>query len=168
MTQPIGIQTDFDISKLHKCADLILYDGPLLTHYSTESGDHYLMYWVDADEKYNRWLLARIELGSLNDYLEKRCTLYQLLQSSVDSVIWIMDIDSNMQCHECLVTTPSSLPADYMPEKDALYEFETKSDYLNPMIDKYELEVPSRERNIFNTFIQRMGWTANFRKVAVL
>lgn len=62
-----------------------------------------------------------------------------------------------MQCRECKVTTANSLPADYMPEEDVLYEFEAKSDYINPMIDKYEQEVPSKERNIFNTFIQRMG-----------
>lgn len=168
MTIITGINTEFNINKLHKCADLIYYDGPLLTHYSTESGDNYLMYWVDADDECNRWLLARIELESLNAYLNKQCTLYQLLQGSLDAIIWVLDIDRNMQCRECKVTTANSLPADYMPEEDVLYEFEAKSDYINPMIDKYELEVPSKERNIFNTFIQRMGWTANFRKVAVL
>lgn len=168
MTKINGIPTEFDLSKLHKCADLIYYDGPLLTHYATETGDHYLMYWVDADEECNRWLLARIELESLNGYLNKQYTLYQLLQGSIDSIIWVLDVDGNMQCRECLVTTANNLPTDYMPEKDALYEFETNSDYLNSMIDKYELEVPSKERSFFNTFISRMGLTINSRKIAVL
>lgn len=168
MTTITGIKTYFDIGKLHKCADLIYFDGPLLTHYSTDSGDNYVMYWVDTDESCNRWLMARIDLESLQKYLNKECSLYALLQGSLDSILWVLDIDSNMNCVECWITTPNALPAVYMPEKDAIYEFETKSDYLDTINDTYELAVPSKERSIFNIFIHKMGWTANSRKIAML
>ena len=48
-----GFSINFDFSKLIKVADLIYYDGPLLSHYVSNKGENYLFYWVDVDNEYN-------------------------------------------------------------------------------------------------------------------
>ena len=53
-----GFSINFDFSKLIKVADLIYYDGPLLSHYVSNKGENYLFYWVDVDNEYNRWVVS--------------------------------------------------------------------------------------------------------------
>ena len=38
-----------NFDKFKKVADLIYFDGPLLSHYVTNKGDNYLFYWIDQD-----------------------------------------------------------------------------------------------------------------------
>lgn len=163
-----GIKASFDLKKLHKCADLIEFDGPLLTHYSTDNGDHYLMYWVDADEQCNRWLMARINLVTLQQYLKRECSLLYLLQSAEDTLLWVLDVEENAQCRQVWVTTLEALPADYLPASDALYDFDTSAAYISRLSDTYELSVPTTQRSKFNEFLHTMGLTPNFRRIAVL
>ena len=57
-----GFSINFDFSKLIKVADLIYYDGPLLSHYVSNKGENYLFYWVDVDNEYNRWVVIRTDI----------------------------------------------------------------------------------------------------------
>lgn len=45
-----GYPMEFNLQKLMKCSDLIYFDGPLLSHYIDDSGDNYLLYWLESDE----------------------------------------------------------------------------------------------------------------------
>ena len=64
-----GFSINFDFSKLIKVADLIYYDGPLLSHYVSNKGENYLFYWVDVDNEYNRWVVIRTDIFSIQQYL---------------------------------------------------------------------------------------------------
>lgn len=164
-----GKHTLFDINSLQKCGDLIYCDGPLLSHYMSEHGDHYLTYWVDADEKYNRWIIIRTSLNEIRRYTDKQTTLYQVITNPADNILWVTDIDDNLQQHNTQILTPQEFPEDYLPEQSALYEFETDDPLLSGETDTYELQIPKCDSSLFVQFIKRMGWfSANLRKVAAL
>lgn len=164
-----GKHTQFDFSSLQKCGDLIYCDGPLLSHYMSEHGDHYLTYWVDADEKCNRWIIIRTCLKDIQRYVDKQITLYQVMTNPADNIMWVTDVDDAMQLLNTQILSPEELPVDYLPEQNSLYEFETDDPMLIGETDTYELQVPKSDRNLFTQFIGRMGWSsALLRKVAVL
>lgn len=168
-----GIASEFRFSKLHKCADLISYEGPLLSHYVSEHGDNYVFYWVDTDEKYNRWLLVRTTLDALRLYITKDITLRQLISNPEDGVVWMTDVDNEIRFHNSMMVPVSNLPDEYMPAQDSYYEFETDDLLLSDETDTYRLSVPVKDRHIFATIIERMGWEASsirhaINKVAVL
>lgn len=66
----IGIKSrNFD--KFKKVADLIYFDGALLSHYVTNNGDNYLFYWIDQDDTDNRWMFIRIDYDIIQNTSRK-------------------------------------------------------------------------------------------------
>ncbi len=164
-----GKNTQFDFKTLQKCGDLIYCDGPLLTHYISEHGDHYLAYWVDTDEHYNRWIVVRTCLDYLRQYVKKEIPLYQLIAHPADRIVWITDVDDKMELNNTQIVAPEEIPGDYLPSETAFYEFENNDPLLMGDTETFELQIPKRDRSLFAQFIERMGWsTASLRKVAVL
>ena len=53
-------------------ADLIYFDGPLLSHYVTTKGDNYLFYWIDQDETNNRWMFIRTDYDNIQKYTKQK------------------------------------------------------------------------------------------------
>ena len=76
-----GFEIKYDFSNFQKIADLISFEGPLLSHYVRDKGDDYLFYWVDSDENDNRWLALRVSLSNLQKYIGKELSLRQLIKS---------------------------------------------------------------------------------------
>lgn len=113
------------LKKLKKVADLIYFDGPLLSHFKNKDGDSYLYYWCDANENYNRWLVFRISDEDLNRYLIGKSSLREIITDPVDGFIYSADIDDNLQFHNVYMVQPADLPEAYIPEVDSFYEFET-------------------------------------------
>ena len=66
-----GYNIDYDFSQFKKVADLIYFEGPLLSHYVSSKGDDYLFYWVDRDGCDNRWLVLRVSMANLQKYIGK-------------------------------------------------------------------------------------------------
>ena len=67
-----------NFDKFKKVADLIYFDGPLLSHYVTNKGDNYLFYWIDQDDTNNRWMFIRTDYdnimsGKKLDWFRKVC-----------------------------------------------------------------------------------------------
>lgn len=72
MIQLQGIEGCLSIVELTKVSDLIYFDGPFLSHYVHKSGDNYLSYWVDCDGEFQRWLVFRVGITSLQKYVDKK------------------------------------------------------------------------------------------------
>ena len=89
-----GYDIQYDFSGFKKIADLIFFEGPLLSHYVSEKGDDYLFYWVDRDEADNRWLVLRVSLANLQKYIAKELTLLQLIESPNDGYLYTVDVDN--------------------------------------------------------------------------
>ncbi|MBQ0021481.1 MAG: hypothetical protein KBT39_13300 [Bacteroidales bacterium] len=166
MKQIHGIETMFDFNKLQKCSDLIWFDGPLLSHYMTESGDHYLYYWVESDEEYNRWMLVRTNIIAIKDYVQRRTTLRKLISAPEDGIVWVADVDDNLNFHHTTMLSIAALPEDYLPEENSYYDGECEDEFLTADTQSYSLFVPTKDKPLFSSIIERMGWKVG--RVAVL
>lgn len=123
MIQINGLNVSLDIQSFQKISDLIFFEGPLLSHYMSERGDNYLFYWVDSDTHFNRWLIVRTSLETIQLYLEKKIPLYDLIAKPNDGFLYLVDIDDDIVYHDLKLIEPSALPEDYLPELDSFYEF---------------------------------------------
>lgn len=122
-TEIHGYPIEFDFRRLACCSDLIYYDGPLLSHFMDEYGDSYLMYWLEADDKYNRWMLIRTTIAQIQDYIAKKITLRDVILHPCDSFVWVTDVDDNLDYHDTQCVPLKNIPDAYLPDEDSLYEF---------------------------------------------
>ena len=90
-------------------ADLVYLDGPFLSHYVSGKGDDYLFYWVDRDDKDNRWLVLRVSLSSLQKYIGKELTLLELIENPNDGYLYSVDVDNDLNYHNIKLIQPSAV-----------------------------------------------------------
>ena len=134
-----GFNINFDFSKLTKVADLICFDGPLLSHYMSDKGENYLFIWVDADDDYNRWVVLRTDILSIQQYLDRKVNLRSLMMNPNDGFVFSVDIDDDMNYSNIMVVPVDVLPEEYFPTEDSFYTFK--------MEDDIDLSALSRTRN---------------------
>ena len=114
----------FPVSGLFKVADLIYFDGPLLSLFKTPDGSNYLFYWCDCIETANFWLVFQIAHCDLLDYLQKRKSLYDLLVNNQSySTVWLAKIDDRLRFQTLYAVPVKKLPDSYIPGKDSIYNF---------------------------------------------
>ncbi|KQC07840.1 MAG: hypothetical protein APR54_05525, partial [Candidatus Cloacimonas sp. SDB] len=128
MKELIGIEFNFPYSSLIKIADLINYDGPLLSHFVNPKGDNFLFYWVDVNENYNRWLLIRIDLYTLQNYLQKKIPLHDIVSNPNDGFVYSVDIDHDINYTNSKMVFAFNLFEEYIPSKESFYEFEPQEE----------------------------------------
>ena len=68
-----GYDIQFDFSHFRRIADLIAFEGPLLSHYVSDKGDDYLFYWVESDENANRCVRSGSALPTYRNTSERNC-----------------------------------------------------------------------------------------------
>ena len=112
----------FPFSDLFKVGDLVNYHGPLLSLFSNEKGELYLYGWSDSDDKYNRWLVFRITLNQLLQYLNKNLSHYQLMTTYYTDCIYSIDIDDDLNYHNVKSLNVAEIPKAYLPDKDVLHD----------------------------------------------
>lgn len=156
-----GKSTTFSLKALHRCGDLIYCEGPLLTHYRSEDGNHYLVCWADADEYANRWIIFRTNIGNLRKYIAKEITLKHLMCHPADNLVWITDIDNAGKQHNTQILQPEELPEDYLPTEESYYAFESEDPTLREDTDYVEIAIPQKDRGFLSTLISRMGWSSS-------
>lgn len=113
-----------NFDKFKKVADLIYFDGPLLSHYVTNKGDNNLFYWIDQDDTNNRWMFIRTDYDNIQKYTNKKQTLRNVLSSPLDDIVYTVDIDEEGNHHNFQAHSIEDLPEDYLPAEDSYYEFE--------------------------------------------
>ena len=99
-----GYDIEYDFSSFKKIADLVYLDGPFLSHYVSGKGDDYLFYWVDRDDKDNRWLVLRVSLASLQKYIGKELSLLELIENPNDGYLYSVDVDNDLNYHNIILT----------------------------------------------------------------
>lgn len=119
----------FPVKDLYKVDDLIYFDGPLLSFYTSEIGANYLFYWVDVDEECNRWIVFRTEMTQLNEFLNKKMSLFSLFERAING--YVIDVNNNLEYQNIILLQLSDLPKDYSPAKNSYYNFtKTSSEVL--------------------------------------
>lgn len=118
------------LSKHQWNADLIEFEGPLLSLYKGESGNDLLYAWLDCTAIRNRWCIVPVDRKSLRDYLEQQKTLRDLYLESEWIVIFHTGTSSKRSAF--LRTSWDRLPDAYLPDVDS---------YLTP-----EIATPAAEK----------------------
>lgn len=123
MIQLQGIKGTLSLTELTKVSDLIYFDGPFLSHYVHKSGDNYLAYWVDCDEEVQRWLVFRIGITSLQQYVDKKLSLLDVIRQLDEGFVYLIDVNSEGNATQPLIVFLDNLPEDYFPDADSYYDF---------------------------------------------
>ncbi len=113
---------DLPIKNGRLIADLIHFDGALLSYYRDNGRGHYLYYWCDADESHNRWLVVQIGDYALRSFLARQITLRQLLLRAERTHAYLLDVDSDGDPTDILRVEPANLPDDYLPADETWYD----------------------------------------------
>ncbi len=124
-TNTIISKLDF---QLFKKGDIIEFEGPLLSHFSDEMGEDYFMKWVDKDSECNRWLLFNISKIDLNDYFQNSKTLRNLIKSS-NEIVYLIDIDDNINYKKIQVLSKDSIPENYLPTDKSIFNEKISTQY---------------------------------------
>lgn len=162
-----GYSIDYDFSRFKKIADLIYFEGPLLSHYVSSKGDDYLFYWVDRDDGDNRWLVLRVSIANLQKYIGKEITLKELVEAPNDGYLYSVDVDNDTNYHNVKLVQPSALPEDYLPEAGSFYEFEPIPADNAEELMTYELTIPYKEYSRFEDFLHKIGFPVSALKKVV-
>ena len=162
-----GFDIQFDFSGFKKIADLIYFEGPLLSHYVSGKGDDYLFYWVDRDDSDNRWLVLRVSLASLQRYMAKDVSLRELIDSPNDGYLYSVDVDNDINYHDVKLIQPTDLPEEYLPDSDSYYEFEPIPAEDATELMTYELTIPYKEYSRFEEFLFKIGFPVSSLKKVV-
>ena len=152
-----GYNIEYDFSQFKKVADLIYFEGPLLSHYISSKGDDYLFYWVDRDDSDNRWLVLRVSLANLQKYIGKKITLRELIDNPNDGYLYSVDVNNDICYHHIRLIQPSALPEEYLPEHDSYYAFEPIPAEGAEEMMTYELTIPYKERSRFEELLSKVG-----------
>jgi hypothetical protein len=97
-------------------ADLIAFDGPLLSLFRREDGIDSLFVWLDCNSKSHRWAVIDISRDCLSDYLTQRMTLLAVFQKS-SSVIVFDQYQGGR--YNFIETVWTKLPKIYLPTDDS-------------------------------------------------
>lgn len=118
-----GLNIDkFPYENLRLIADLLYFDGPLLSYFKDNANQHYLYYWCDTDESYNRWLVCKIPQRPLSHFLTRQLTLRALIFASEPDNIYLVDMDEQLRYAHIVKTQLGKLPEDYLPDHDTYYD----------------------------------------------
>ncbi|MDJ1471582.1 hypothetical protein [Xanthocytophaga flava] len=114
----------FAFPSLRKIADLIYKGQPLLSHFVSEGGEHYLFYWIEGDLLQNRWLVCRVRLEQLVKYTDRKLSLQNIFLAPPDGFLYSLETDngSELQYRNVQILFPADIPARQLPPKDSLYK----------------------------------------------
>ena len=106
------------LSSLYKVADLIEFEGPLLSLFRSPTGQDYLYYWCDRDDSCNRWLIVRCRENQVKHLLARQLSLYEIITTPADPFVYCVDLDSECRYVGSRIVSPKNLPEDYLPAED--------------------------------------------------
>ena len=124
-----GAQVDpLEIESFDKVADLIYFEGPLLSLYR-DRGNNILFHWCDNDETTNRWLSFSVGDKILEEFLKSKVTLFDILTKPKEGFLYCHDIDQEGHVTASLIVSPHQIPRDYVPSAESFYKENVKHSF---------------------------------------
>jgi len=115
---------EFPLKNLFKVGDMYYYDGPLTSLFSNTDRELYIYHWIDCDKDYNRWMIYKVKLNQIIDYLNEKVSDYHLQTTS--ECIYFVDIPTNCELdiiyHNVKKVEVKDIPDDYLSEIGILCE----------------------------------------------
>lgn len=156
-------------------ADLVYYDGPLISLYRSERGEDVLYVWLDCTATRHRWCIVPISRESLRGYLNEYYSLHTIFQRA--KYLLTFDMGDSFKKTGVTRTDFENFPEDYRPEEDSylsadiatpaaiqLKEEVTDSYYLGLDGDELYVEELSKIQRIFQQLYSfHYGFSHAFR-----
>ena len=116
-----GIRWPFShFSELEKVRDLMYFDGPLLTHFQNRHGEDFLFYWVDCDEKLNRWMVVRLDEASILRLVNRVVPIdFVIPKLCRDDFVVFIDTADNHATRASTLVAIQDIPQEYLPSEGA-------------------------------------------------
>lgn len=167
-TKPIDNVKFFD--GIQFVADLLYFDGPLLSLFKDKNGKNCLFYWIDSDTKYNRWVVLNADNDKIIKYLKKEISLYNLISSN-SGCYYKVDIDNDLNYNNIALIEKEDFPTVYLPnrqfffsENDIQESVETVisklSGFVSPMIYQWN-DIYDAAGKIYDTLVKTSQETFN-------
>jgi hypothetical protein len=97
-------------------ADLIAFDGPLVSLMSNDAQEEFLLTWIDCSKNANRWLLLDVARANLRRYLLREVSLLEVFHEATSFVAY----DNFRGVRKNIVRISlEDIPADYLPTADS-------------------------------------------------
>lgn len=104
-----------DLPKYTWNADLIAYDGPLLSLFKQSDGLDALFVWLDCDSTRNRWCVIPVTRSELWDYLSGKVALRALILALPSIYVFTTGATASRRTF----TEVDKLPDFYLPDSDS-------------------------------------------------
>jgi len=118
----------YPFKTLTKHADLIYYDGPLLSWFKDSNNQNWFYVWRDCDETSNRWFIFYVSDTQADDYINGKLSLLQLLKHTTQGFVVSVDIEvdnnGNLVYKNIKRVLCADIPEQYLPEVDSFYDKE--------------------------------------------
>lgn len=101
-------------------ADLIEYEGPLLSLYKDEDGNDVLFSWADCDRWKNRWCVVPVDRKHLLAYVSGSASLREIFLAS--TYVYVVNIGNKGRRTGIVRTQWQQLPQTYVPEANSFLE----------------------------------------------
>ena len=125
--------------ELTKIGDLVYFEGSLMSVYSDNYKNSFIFDWVESNHEVNRWLVYEVEKSSLSNYIFNSIPHYNLINSPVNDLIFMVDIGPKNDVINCKITSPKNIPYKYLPKTDVVFD-EEDSINLDRIINYFQLE----------------------------
>lgn len=98
-------------------ADLVYFDGPLVSLYRHEFGLDVMVFWVDSDKVNNRWASIEVSRDNLRGYLNGKTSLKTLILQSES--VYFYQTGSRGRRSKITKISTLSFPREYLPDDDS-------------------------------------------------
>lgn len=101
-------------------ADVLYFEGPLLSLFKGSKEQDYFYYWCDNDAINNRWLAIPVTREQIEAYFAKTVSLHQLISSFPK--ITAVDTNNDGEVTFAHSFDVAALPAAYMPAQTSYFD----------------------------------------------
>ena len=118
----IGEPQDNVLHNISLKRDLQVADGALLSQFSMpDTAQPVLLYWVDCDLTFNRWLVSWPTDEALTRYLACELSLGELL-CPISESIFLVDVNCAGELARTWRCLYKTLPAAYLPDEQVFFD----------------------------------------------
>jgi hypothetical protein len=113
-------------------ADLISFDGPLLSLYRRDvGGQDALFFWLDTDNRKNRWGVVELTRSSLRDYLRGHLSLRNVIKQA--HFVYVFNVGVKRRTN---IKRLRALPDFYLPKAESFLYSEISTNEAKALIEE--------------------------------
>ena len=133
------------------------YDFPQIFVADDAMGTNYLCLLFAHDSDGFKYIGVQVSQQRLDTYIKGKLDLRDAyLSPEAENAVFLVTV-KNQIITAARQLQPSEITEDMLPEKDYFFDVD---DYIDDeaSIYRYQLDVPTKDRETFTTLISRMGW----------